>query len=63
MQLLISAPAWRAVARSAVPFAPRPALLPASLYILPPIAACSYVNGSSSSIPSGMFIKPSLSVG
>lgn len=63
MQLLISAPAWRVVARPAALSVSRPALLPASLYILPPAAVRAYVNGSSSSIPSGMFIKPSLSVG
>ena len=63
MQLLISAPAWRVVARPAALSVSRPVLLPAALYILPPAAVCAYVNGSSSSIPSGMFIKPSLSVG
>ena len=62
MQLLISAPVWRVVARPAALSVSRPALLPASLYRLPPAAVCAYVNGSSSSIPSGMFIKPSPSV-
>lgn len=63
MQLLISAPAWRAVARPAALSVSHPVLLPASLYMLPPAAVCAYVNGSSSSIPSGMFIKPPPSVG
>ena len=56
--MLLFRPLWRSVARPAAACAPLCPAAASPVFPASPAALCAYENGSSSSIPSGIFIKP-----